>query len=140
MGEFPGLEYVKQTKAFRSWESQIIRKLLTDNSALENLENDLQQSGGKVIIHGAGSLGMTIAKGLTERGKVKVVCITDFKMDGDFLGIPIVNPRFPAPSVYEKELPVIITWLQSTQQDLQHLKNLGYTGRFIKLNEIFDYK
>lgn len=126
-------------RRIRNQECKILRQMFTDSSVFEKIETLVQDNGSKIIVHGAGSLGMAIAKNLSERGKIEVSYITDFKQSGDFLGIPIVNLR-PPPEIHEQDLPMIITWLQTTQQDLLELRNLGYTGRFIKLDEIFNYK
>ena len=102
------------------------------------------ENGGKVIIHGAGALGRTITKYLQERGKVQVDHITDFKQCGEFLNIPIVNlnevynGKSPLSENLEKDLPILVTWLETKQRHLDFIQSLGYTGKFIKLDEIFD--
>lgn len=87
----PYMQTKQEAREVRQGEGKILREMFEDGSVLENLEKDLTESGGKVIIHGAGSLGVSVAKTLSERGKIEVSYITDFKQSGDFLGIPIVN-------------------------------------------------
>lgn len=136
--------YLKDKKC-REWESEILCQMLSDDSGLVKLENLVQENGGKVIIHGAGVLGRTIAKNLTERGNVKIDHITDFRQCGEFLGIPIINLNAkddlgnPIPNSQDKTLPVLVTWLETEQRHFDYFRSLGYTGKFIKLNEIFDY-
>lgn len=134
-----------EVKALRDGESEILCQMLNDDSGLVKLENLVQENGGKVIIHGAGVLGRTIAKNLTERGNVKIDHITDFRQCGEFLGIPIINLHErnddgnPIPNSQDKTLPVLVTWLETEQRHFDYFRSLGYTGKFIKLNEIFDY-
>lgn len=132
----------KQEKVLRENESKILCQMLSDDSGLKKLEDLIKDSGDKVIIHGAGGLGRMITKSLTERGNVKVEFITDFKQHGEFLNIPIVNLNDGDScdrKDYDKTLPIVVTWLETQERHFSYFRSLGYTGRFIKLDEIFDY-
>ena len=121
---------------FRFQENKILQEIFTNPKVFDNLEEKLQESCDSVIVHGAGALGMAIEKTLKERGKIQVKCITDYVQTGNFLDIPIVHPNCED---QQKDLPIIVTWLQTKDQDYSYFRELGYTGKFIKLEEIFDF-
>lgn len=132
-----------EEKNCRRWESEILCKLLDDDSDLDKLVDMLKENDGKLIVHGAGVLGRTIVKHLLERGKVKVEFISDFKQEGEFLGVPIVNineEEFRKSDKYDKTLPMLITWLETKPRNYDYIRNfLGMEGKFIELKEIFGY-
>lgn len=136
----------KNEKELRERESKILYEMLDNDSAMEKLESHVQELGGKLTIYGAGVVGRTIAKNLTERGKVKIDHIIDLKQCGDFLNIPIINLNKrdddgnPLPPGYEnRNLPILVTWLESEQRHFDYIRSFGYTGEFIKLEDIFDF-
>lgn len=119
----------------RNKENRLLREMFNDPEILDKLKQKLQQSGGKVIIHGAGAVGIAFVKALKDLG-IQVKAITDHIQTGDFIGVPILNLK---DYCEEKELPIIVTWLQTKERDYTYFRELGYTGEFIKLEEIFDF-
>ena len=125
----------------RQKEIKVLQEIFTNDSFLKNIKNILP-NGKNIIIHGVGSLGMALVKSFLEDGAVKVDHITDFKQKGEFLNVPIVNINDRdsySRAEYDKTLPILVTWLETEQRHLDYIRNLGYTGKFIKLEDIFDF-
>ena len=133
-GDLPQNIMLKNLQTIRQTETCILGNIIINDELLLNLAGFLKSRGGG-IVYGAGAIGISIAKKLSENCQINF--IVDLNLQGNIGKIPIISPNdVPA---HMHSLDVIFTDLQMPTNIPNLMREAGYSGQFIGLGEIFPF-
>ena len=82
-------------RVFWNMETQILSKLIVDDSLIKKINNYVKFFGKRVIIFGIGAIALSLAKIISKKNKVE--CILNLNNNGNFYNIPIISLSTPPP-------------------------------------------